>query len=107
MNQWLVSEAKWAREQALEATRKAEQYADPDWVRRQLARLAKDEADIYAALERWISLRGERLLLEDDEARADHIARCTRDAKHWQQLAEEQSARLAQTEDQPMFEEQT
>jgi hypothetical protein len=57
------------------------------------------DSDVLANLiARQLKLVTERHELENDEERADLIARLERDAEHWEQIAAEQSARLEQNE---------
>lgn len=106
MNRWLAEESKWCREQALKATRRAEELADPAWVSRRGREIARDQAALHELIDKHMALLGEAAMLADPDATAREIERARRDAEHWQALAEEQSARLAATEDQtePLFE---
>jgi hypothetical protein len=98
MNPWLVAESKWAREKALECRNRAENLADPKWVKRRLKQIARDEADVLAVVRQWMRLVSERSMLRDNEERASEITRAERDAEHWEQIAAEQSARLEHNE---------
>lgn len=99
MNRWLAEESKWAREQALKAERRAENLSDPEWVRRRVAKIEGNRMALQEAVARWLDLTDERTTLLDDEERQREVDRAVRNAEHWNQLAAEQSARLAATED--------
>ncbi|MEJ7795546.1 MAG: hypothetical protein WKF50_08335 [Nocardioides sp.] len=90
----LSGEARWAREQAVEATRDAEQLADPAWVRRRITQLHRDQRALLRTMEDWLRLRDESSVLEDDESREALRRRHLADAATWTHLAEGHEARI-------------
>lgn len=104
-SRYLQNEARWAREKAVEASRKAERLRD--------ARdLSLDRRDALRRLrevkqEAWLKIRNaeeaiERLTPARIEAT---IAAEEATAAQWTALAEEHEARIVETEEAPLFEE--
>ena len=98
MNRWLVDECKHAREKAIKTRTTIAELSDPEWRSRRLHHIAAEESRLLMAVSRYYDMATERALLEDPAALSDHLARITREAETWENLASEQSARLEQTE---------
>lgn len=100
MSQWLLSEAKWAREKALESENRAAALEDP----KKLAAMVKDARREVAMAQSDLQAARARLAGYTDPASWQSLIEGNRrEATYWRQLAEGHEARMAQADETSMF----
>ncbi len=106
MKVYLRGEARWAREQALSAERKAADLRDPSKIAqlRKAAALDLARAKTQARLDVSNARNAVVELAEDQVDRL--IDQHEKDARYWTQLAEGHEARLAASDDAGLFDQE-
>jgi hypothetical protein len=105
-DRYLANEARWARQQALEAEHKIEELRDPFALEKlrqatslELTQLKfKHRSEIHAVKARISQLT---------DSLDDHVDRLERDRRYWIELAEGHESRLAGSDDADLFGEAT
>lgn len=102
-DRWLSSEARWAREQALDAEKRLEELRNPKALYDLRKKAGIDLARIkfrHRAEMHDAKAEVQRL---DDEHLAQTVERLERDRRYWIELAEGHESRLASKDDAALF----